>query len=146
MQIQYCQRKESQQWARGQSLSCKGICANPAGFLEEELQFQVPQALFWQLVTSCSLCGISRWAPESRRFPWQKALALMNHHAPSFQTQISFGWLNDSREPDEKRGHLLKFGFKPAMSFLCIVYCVWMCFQHEVLLLIVYKELFHQLL
>lgn len=39
----------------------------------------------------------------------------------------------------------LKFGFKPGISFLYIAYCVWMCFQHEMLLLVVYKELFHQL-
>lgn len=69
----------------------------------------------------------------------------MNHYAPSFQTWILSGWLNDSREADEKRGHFLKFGFKPGISMLCIVYCVRMCFQREMLLLVVYKELFHQL-
>lgn len=68
-----------------------------------------------------------RWLPlgacvESWRFPWQKALVLMNHHAPSFQTQILSQWLNDSRKADEKRSHLLKIWIQT--WYVIFVYCV----------------------
>lgn len=37
----------------------------------------------------------------------------------------------------KKNGNFKKFGFKRGILFLYIVYRVWMCFQHEMLLLVV---------